>query len=333
MFQYVQAYLGVTEPQMRKTEHMHMLVHLLGFSHPEDFFRAGAFVERFRRVWAFCASISIQSQEGFARHCGTSAGMDALRGLPLVPLTAKQRKMLGSARVQEQIDAQLQARGVEASPEETAEDFKSYVHWPAAAHRSATLSAEAWEAQAVRDVYRGTRKCGNHVCLPAVCHKNTRIGKLGFCRLLFWHWRAQVNEQQKLVMKRVHGRELVQAWDGSGLPPVSALPPHVGAPAQERTHAFHFKMNPTIMLGPGCNHDVGLLVRVPVLTSEQQAALTENDCSSGDAFVQSPEFTRMMEATMETQVDHEFYSVAYASKEQDQSEGLFRSLYDAKRKA
>ena len=36
VFGHVRAYLGVVEPQMRKALHIHMLVQLLGFSHPED---------------------------------------------------------------------------------------------------------------------------------------------------------------------------------------------------------------------------------------------------------------------------------------------------------
>ena len=39
IFGHVRAYMGVVEPQMRKALHVHMLVQLLGFSHPEDLFR------------------------------------------------------------------------------------------------------------------------------------------------------------------------------------------------------------------------------------------------------------------------------------------------------
>ena len=38
IFGYVRAFLGVVELQMRKALHIHMLVQLLGFSHPEDLF-------------------------------------------------------------------------------------------------------------------------------------------------------------------------------------------------------------------------------------------------------------------------------------------------------
>ena len=65
---------------MRETEHFHMLVQLLGFSHPRDFFEAGNFVDVFRRVWSFVASICFRSQEGFAAYLGTP--------LPRPPLLA-----------------------------------------------------------------------------------------------------------------------------------------------------------------------------------------------------------------------------------------------------
>ena len=46
------------------------------------------------------------------------------------------------------------------------------------------VDAAAWSARAVRYVALFTRKTGNHVCRPDVCHKG-RIGKRGFCRMLF----------------------------------------------------------------------------------------------------------------------------------------------------
>ena len=47
IFGYVRAYLGVVEPQMRKALHVHMLVQLLGFSHPEDLFRGDSVINVF----------------------------------------------------------------------------------------------------------------------------------------------------------------------------------------------------------------------------------------------------------------------------------------------
>ena len=44
--------------------------------------------------------------------------------------------------------------------------------------------------------------------------------------------------------------------------PMSAVPPFHGSPALETTHPFHFKMCPAMLLGPKCNHDLGVLLRM-----------------------------------------------------------------------
>ena len=72
MVGYLLGYLGLVEPQMRFTEHMHMLLQVLGFTHPRDFFQGRRFVDTFRRVWAFVASITFRSLESFAHFLGTA---------------------------------------------------------------------------------------------------------------------------------------------------------------------------------------------------------------------------------------------------------------------
>ena len=113
---YVLGYFGVVEPQMRFTEHMHMLIQVLGFSHPRDFFQGRRFVDIFRRVWAYVASITFRSLEGFAQHLGTGSAMERLRQLPLMTAVASQQEQLGPARVTETKLAQLAARRLESAP-------------------------------------------------------------------------------------------------------------------------------------------------------------------------------------------------------------------------
>ena len=98
-------------------------------------------------------------------------------------------------------------------------------------------------------VAASTRKTGNHVCRPDVCHKG-RLGKQGFCRMLYWHWGKHTNEKKAIVAKRSHGLTLCPRWNGSAAPPVHTAPPLFGSPALETTHPFHFKMNPAMLLGP-----------------------------------------------------------------------------------
>ena len=66
IFGYVKAFLGVVEPQMRKALHLHMLIQILGFSHPEDLFRDDFLPDVFRRLWYYVASICFRSTESFA---------------------------------------------------------------------------------------------------------------------------------------------------------------------------------------------------------------------------------------------------------------------------
>ena len=79
IFGHVRAYMGVVEPQMWKALHLHMLVQLLGFSHPEDIFRGDVLPDVSRRFWYFVASISFGSSEAFADYLTTPSAMDALR--------------------------------------------------------------------------------------------------------------------------------------------------------------------------------------------------------------------------------------------------------------
>ena len=265
IFGNLAGYLGIVEPQMRWTEHLHMLMQLLGFAHPNDFFQNGRFVDSLRRVWCFVASIVFESQEGFAAYLGTPAAMETMQKCPLMEVFPKQREMLGPERAAESIAAQWQARGLSGAPsdKETASAMPhDFVKWTPFFYGDSSLSAAEWESLAVADSNAGARSCGNHVCRTAVCHKG-RLAKLRLCRLCFWCWSRTLNKKGEPVMKRMHGKDLQPRWDGEGVPPTHMTPPHRGAPKLERNHAFHYKMTPGIILGPRCNHDVGILPKLP----------------------------------------------------------------------
>ena len=78
-----------------------MLVQLLGFAHPRDLFEAGGFADVFRRTWAFAASICFRSTEAYATHMGVPDAFEALHREPLLPITPKQRGMVGNDRSEE----------------------------------------------------------------------------------------------------------------------------------------------------------------------------------------------------------------------------------------
>ena len=213
IFGHVAAYLGVVEPQMRKALHIHMLVQLLGMSHPRDIFGNNVVEDTFRKVWYFVASISFRSSEAFARHLHTPAAMNTLAERELLPLTPKQRGMIGDDRVREAVAAQLEARGVTPTSHRPVR-APPMRYFTSDTHKNDTCSAEAWATHTTQEVLSGTMKTGNHVCRPDVCHKGS-VGRKGFCRMFFWHWCRHV-EEKRIVAKRSHGLKLQKFWDGVG---------------------------------------------------------------------------------------------------------------------
>ena len=71
-----------------------------------------------------------------------------------------------------------------------------------------------------------------------------------------------------MVARRVHGKPLQRRWSGRGIPPVLETPPQRGASALECNHCFFYNMNPGILSAVGCNHDIGILPKLPVLSAE-----------------------------------------------------------------
>ncbi len=111
--------------------------------------------------------------------------------------------------------------------------------------------------------------------------------------------------------QRSHGLELQKRWDGLGQPPLQRTPPFVGLPAVEVTHPFHFKLSPGIILGPKCNHDLGILLRLlDGVGISQEAAVSGMLAAMGD---------------------HEFYCASYSSKDQPHIDGLLQTLADGMR--
>ena len=217
---------------MRKALHLHMLVQLAGFSHPQDLFGTDVLPNTFKRFFWFVASISFRSTEAFASYTNEDAAKAKLASMPLLPLSKKQRGMIGEARVRESENAQKAARGISQ-----ATGFPNFapqnLHFTSKIHTNEALSGGAWATFATEEIATATARTGNHVCRPDVCHKG-RIGKTGFCRMYYWHWRRSVDEKkQKAIAVRTHGLDLVSRWNGTGNPPLCASPPFLGAPALE----------------------------------------------------------------------------------------------------
>ena len=308
VFGYVRGYLGIVEPQMRKALHTHMLVQLLGFAHPDDILGNGILKNVFRRLWYYIASVQFRSTEAFAHYLNVPEAMKALREEPLLHLTTKQRGMIGEERVREAQKAQLQARDLEA-PRDIAGRAAQVSFFTSSMHTAKNLDAASWSRKVVAEVAAHTRKTGNHVCRPDVCNKG-RIGKRGFCRMYFWHWARSLDAKGVPIAKMTHGVQLCPRWDGIGSPPITTAPPFTGTPSLEVTHPFHFKMTPSMLLGPKCNHDLGILLRLV------------------DASAPSTDIEQVRGSLLDAIGDHEFYCASYSSKEQPHMEGLLTTLID-----
>ena len=127
----------------------------------------------------------------------------------------------------------------------------------------------------------------NHVCLPKTCYKG-RWAKIGFCRMFFWHWAQRLSKTgNKMVMARAHGHALQPRWSEGEWPPVQTVPPQAGMPGLERNHAFHCRMTPGVFLGARCNHDLSILLRLPVLNDRLRSLLTGSDSHANSEFCAS----------------------------------------------
>ena len=130
--------------------------------------------------------------------------------------------------------------------------------------QNASVSSPQWSSKSVHSICASTRKSGNHVCRPDVCHKGS-VGKKGFCRMRYWHWARFTDTKGNAAARRSHGIELRPRWNGTRTLPHHGSAPLTGAPALETTHPFHFKMTPGAMLGPRCNHDLGMVPKLSLI--------------------------------------------------------------------
>jgi hypothetical protein len=329
IFGSVSGYLGVIEAQQRKMLHLHMLVQLQGFSHPDDIFRRGDLQARITEVWRFVASICFRSTEAFARFLHEDSAIRSTQLSALMPQNRKQRGMIGEAAVKTVVEAQLAARGLDDGsgdgirPEAFLKpQFEQYM---SQTYASTTMSSADYATTALLDTHAAVLSFGNHTCRPDVCHKGRGAGRLGFCRMMFWHWAKVVNKNGEDVAKRRHGLLLQPHWDGIGRPPLQPLP-HIGAVALEVNHPFYMKMHPAIALGPRCNHDVGVLLRLPlppIAKNSSEPSQSTDLCPAATPGQLDAATEEAIDSTIEALIDHERYCGLYASKEEPHIAGAF----------
>ena len=82
-------------------------------------------------------------------------------------------------------------------------------------------------------------------------------------------------------------------------------------------------MTPAILLGPACNHDLGILLRLGKIRQSSTEPTSGDDVNSDHG--------QAISAMLESMGDHEFYCATFSSKDQPHVEGLLMSLADGVR--
>ena len=85
-------------------------------------------------------------------------------------------------------------------------------------------------------------------------------------------------------------------------------------------------MNPGLLLGPKCNHDVGVLLRLPL-----HAAPAENDGTTSLAEAPGETIEASVKSMLEAMGQHDFYCAAYSAKESPHMNDLLHTLADGLR--
>ena len=237
------------------------------------------------------------------------------------------------------VDSQLEARDISADAHKVASKINRPYEslaplWLGDSH----LSSDEWASKAVVHFNTSFRKAGNHVCTKRVCYKG-KWGRKGFCRMLYWHWRnvESKKHKDKMVWKRFRGRMLHKRWQPTSynpeslLPPVEILPPQRGMAALETNHGFTCRFNPCFSLGPVCNNDVNVLLRLPILSEKLQEKmrkmLQQRDEDEDFTDEELKEFSNCCAEMHSAIVEHEFYCSAYASKEQPKLKELLGAMH------
>ena len=152
-------------------------------------------------------------------------------------------------------------------------------------------------------VWHSIVNCCLHECRPRTCHKG-RLGRMGFCRLGFWHWCDVSAITQPHAWQRCHGLPL------SDVCRVGTVPPQEGMLLTQRFHPFVTRFNPAILLTTKCNHDMTVSIQLPAVNEDLDRAAFAAAMSSS---------TRI--AT--------YYITAYISKVQPQIVNLWQLLLKA----
>ena len=249
-FGAVSGYYGIVEPQLRGSLHLHLLLHLYGFT------TAKALLQRFRdalpeltrRLVAWASSVASTSFEAIPRVLALPDPLSSLAALQPLPITASQRPLLqaqlGSTwdfAFHESVWYPAHQRPLLAQPpwfDPRPRELQSappFCPWPRSWFRTLPepLPLCEWSRLLLFDLRHATLHCCLHECRARVCYKNNRK----FCRLGFWHWRDVSQWSEPDTWQRCHGQQL------QPIDTVDTSAPTLGRILLERHHPFHTRYN------------------------------------------------------------------------------------------
>ena len=314
----VMAAYGSVEPQMRGSLHMHMLLHILGFVTPQQLLaRCPDHWDKLQhRLREWVESICFTSVEALPRYLGLSDRKSALKRLRPLPYTERQKEELGErwkdyiADVSKQWlpyeSVRAEASGsVTECMQAPSDEAPAFVAWASDyTSFSAANPSESWDIKLLYDVRTSAVHCGLlHECRPATCHKGF-LGKIGFCRLGFWHWWRVPGEERTWM--RCHGKDIERK------PRIGTMPPELDELLTERHHPYFGRVNPGVLCAVKCNHDIRTILTFPPACA--QGAKTGTDAER-------------LAARLAWQINNATHYVTdYAGKTQPHMKNLFRLL-------
>lgn len=200
----VAAYFGVTEPQLRGSLHLHMLLHLYAFSTPSAFAAQlqNAMPLLAQRLTAWASTLVSTSLEALPRVWNLpGAPSSHFESLQPLPYSKHQLQRILQGAPASWDFAAAEARWFYANPDccfepvpPCADPFDDagqlcppFLPWPRR-YVCSSLCVDDWSCRLLYDLRHSAVQCCLHDCKPRSCHKGF-LGRLGFCRLGYWHWR------------------------------------------------------------------------------------------------------------------------------------------------
>ena len=206
IFGPIAAFYGVTEPQLRGSLHVHLLLRLYAFTTPAAFLASvqQSLPDLCEALLSWTASVLATSLESLPRILRVPTVASTFSHLQPLPFSRRHRDVLGQ-QLGTSWDFDVAASHwslASTSPSPASDPWfdpfhdaaagrPSFLPWPREYLLDATSSPDQWALHLLYDLRHSAAASCLHDCRPKTCHKGT-LGRLGFCRLGYWHWRGRI---------------------------------------------------------------------------------------------------------------------------------------------